>query len=121
MEAHMTASTPSRAIDIGIHVRRARAIAKFYVAYGAGLIIAAVFFQPTIGSIQVQPIDAFGPGAMLLGAVALLRGFRVGFYATFFFSLIMLIAVPVGTVLGGFMIHSLWRARAHFAGRASAP
>lgn len=114
----MTSDTPSAGSGLGRSLQRARGIAKAYAVYGVVMAIIAIFVQPKIWERQVTPLDAVGPLTMAGGALALLKGKRIGFYVSFLWSVILLLAVPVGTVVGAFMIHSLWRARAHFSARA---
>ncbi len=88
-------------------------IAAIYIAYGA-VLAAAAFGGVEIKGVRLTPWDALWPAFMVVaGAGAMLRR-AWGRWLGYLVSLPFLIAVPTGTLLGGYMIYHLTIYRAQF-------
>ena len=56
---------------------------------------------------RLDATSAIVPGLLALGAVGTLLKRQWGRYLSYFFSVFLLIAVPIGTFLGAFMLYHL--------------
>jgi hypothetical protein len=85
-------------------------IAWIYVALGSALMCCALM-QVDLRGYRMQPADAILPSLMIIGAIGTLIRKQWGRYISYFFSVILLLGIPVGTFLGFFMISRLTHER----------
>ena len=84
-------------------------------------VLGFTFFAMGLANVQFagQRLDsasAIVPGLLALGAVGTLLKKQWGRYLSYFFSVILLVAVPIGTFLGAFMLYHLTHNKDLFAG-----
>ena len=92
-----------------------RAIAWIYLALGLALVVASVLHVQFAGQ-RLGLLSAILPALLVLGAIGTLLKRRWGRYLSGFFSIILLIGVPIGTFLGGFMLYQLIHNKDLFTG-----
>jgi hypothetical protein len=94
-------------------------IAVTYVALGLLAALAAIC-GVRVGSIQMSVMDAILPLLLSLAGVGAYFRQTWGRWTCYFFSAILLLGVPIGTILGVLMIYHLTIYRGQFSrGRAS--
>jgi hypothetical protein len=92
----------------------AGAVAVIYALYGTGFLVAIVM-GGTIQGISLGWPDAWLPALILAASVGVLRRARWGRWLAYVVSLPLLFGVPIGTILGGYMIWHLTKYRALFS------
>jgi hypothetical protein len=95
-------------------------IAGTYAVYGLALAMACIA-GARIGPIQLSPADAFLPGLLIVAAVGAMLRRPWGRYLCYAFSLLLLPAAPLGTIMGGLMIYRLTVHRDQFRRPLSNP
>ena len=90
------------------------AIAVMYGLYGVGLLIV-IGMGGSIRGIQLGWHDAWFPILILVTALGVLRRTAWGRWLGYVVSLPLLLGVPIGTILGGYMIWHLTKYRASFS------
>ena len=90
------------------------ALAVIYGLYGAGFLIA-IGAGSTIQGMQLEWADAWLPALILAAGVGVWRRTRWGRWLGYLVSLPLLLGVPIGTMLGGFMIWQLTKYRESFS------
>jgi hypothetical protein len=88
-------------------------IAIIYIMLGAA-IMAASFLKIEINSIRLSPWDAILPAFIVIAGVGAILRKPWGRWLSYLVSLPMLLGVPIGTLLGGYMIYQLTIHRAQF-------
>jgi hypothetical protein len=94
-----------------------RVIACIYFALGITFFAMSVLHVQLAGQ-RLGLQSAVLPALLALGAVGTLLRRPWGRYLSGFFSVILLIGVPIGTFLGGFMLYHLTRNKDLFTGAA---
>jgi hypothetical protein len=84
-------------------------------------LLGFTFFAMGLANVQFagQRLDsasAIVPGLLAVGAVGTLLKKQWGRYLSYFFSIILLVAIPIGTLLGAFMLYHLTHSKDLFAG-----
>ena len=79
-----------------------------YLALGLAFVWASLTEKTLLG-VRFEPVSAVVPGIIALGAVGTLLRKNWGRRISYFTSVLVLPGVPIGTVLGGFMIVHLTR------------
>jgi hypothetical protein len=92
-----------------------------YIALGVAL-LCACFLGGNVAGFRLQPEDAWFPGLLVVGAIGTIFRRPWGRWLSYFFSILMLPGVPIGTIVGGLMIYHLTIYRDQFrrSSRASA-
>lgn len=88
-------------------------IAMIYIMLGAA-IMAASFLKTEINGIRLSPWDAILPAFIVIAGVGAILRKPWGRWLSYLVSLPMLLGVPIGTFLGGYMIYQLTIHRAQF-------
>lgn len=104
------AGSESQAAEFGI----IKFIAWFYLIFGASLLVMSLVGARVAG-MQLGPEDCVLPAIIVLGALGTLRRKNWGRWISYVFSAMMLLGVPIGTLMGGFMIYHLTKHRSLFA------
>jgi hypothetical protein len=89
-------------------------LAIAYMIFGLGFLIAIA----THGSVQGMRLewgDAWLPALILIAGIGILRRTHWGRWLGYIVSLPLLLGVPIGTILGGYMIWQLSKYRAAFS------
>ena len=81
-------------------------IAWMYVVYGLGLCLACLAEAP-IAPLPLSPTDAFVPLLIIVAGVGAILRKPWGRWLCYVFSAFLLLGVPLGTIIGGRMIHQL--------------
>jgi hypothetical protein len=89
-------------------------IAWSYAIFGAGL-GAACFAGAQIGPFRLCATDAIMPGLIIVAAAGTILRRSWGRYLCYFFSVLFLPGVPLGTIIGGLMIYQLTIYRSQFS------
>ena len=89
-------------------------LAIIYMLYGSALLIA-VAMHGSIQGIKLGWPDAWLPALIVVAGIGILRRTYWGRWIGYLVSLPLLIGVPIGTILGGYMIWHLSRHRAAFS------
>jgi predicted MFS family arabinose efflux permease len=92
-----------------------KAISWFYLAFGLVFVWLSLAGAQMAGQ-RLEPLTAVLPGIMALGALGTLRKKNWGRRISYFTSAVILIGVPIGTFIGGFMIYHLNRNKDLFMG-----
>lgn len=95
-------------------------IAVTYIVLGLLAALAAMC-RVRVGGIQMSPIDAILPLLLSLAGVGAYMRMTWGRWTCYFFSAILLLGVPIGTILGGLMIYHLTIYRAQFVRDRTSP
>jgi len=111
MEPAPVAAAKSRTPGLITH------IAVVYVLLGLALAVAATM-HTEIGGVRLDTWDAVAPILLILAGVGAILRKKWGRWSCYFFSAILLLGVPIGTLLGGLMLYHLTIYRDQFA-RAS--
>jgi hypothetical protein len=90
------------------------AIAIIYCLYGVSLLVVIGLGDSALG-MPPSWADAVIPVLLIVTGVGVLRRTRWGRWLGYFVSLPLLLGVPIGTLLGGYMIWHLTQYRRHFA------
>ncbi len=88
-------------------------IAWSYGIYGMGLAVTC-FAGAQVGPFRLSATDAVLPGLMVAAALGTVLRRPWGRYLCYFFSVLILPAPPLGTVIGGLMIYQLTIYRSQF-------
>jgi hypothetical protein len=88
-----------------------------YAIYGCALAACALTHQRLSGY-ELSGLDAIVPALLALSGFGVTRRWRWARWACYFFSVLLLAAVPIGTLLGGLMIYQLTRLRDQFKRRS---
>ena|SRR5690348_12369061 len=96
-----------------------KVIAWIYLVLGTALASMALLHVQLAGQ-QLGSLSAILPALLAFGAIGTLLRRQWGRYLSAFFSVILLFAVPIGTLLGGFMLYHLAHNKALFARAAVA-
>lgn len=91
-----------------------KVIAWIYLALGCVWVAMGLLHVQFAGQ-QLEPLSAILPALLALGAVGTLLRKQWGRYLCGFFSVLLLFAVPIGTLLGGFMLYHLAHNKALFS------
>jgi hypothetical protein len=83
-----------------------KVISVIYILIGLGVAMASMRRAEIAGQ-QLEPLDAVVPVVWIVGAVGTLLRKNWGRVASYIFSVVILFGVPIGTLLGGFMIYHL--------------
>jgi hypothetical protein len=110
----MTSSSTARAHRPG----QVTPIAWMYAAYGLILCLYCLA-GVEIGQVQLSAVDAFLPLLLVVAAVGAILRKPWGRWLCYVFSVLILPAAPLGTIIGGLMIYHLTVHRDQF--RRSAP
>lgn len=94
------------------------AIGFVYVALGV-LGVALAVLRVRFGAMQLTPVDAIGPGLLVVAAIGAISRKPWGRWMCYLFSAFLLLGVPIGTLLGGMMIYHLTKYRSQFVKDAS--
>jgi len=92
----------------------AGAVAVIYALYGTALLVA-IAMGGSIQGIELGWPDAWFPALILIASAGVLRRSRWGRWLGYLVSLPLLIGVPIGTMLGAYMIWHLTKYRALFS------
>jgi hypothetical protein len=106
----MTATPASDVREPGI----TGVLAIIYMLYGSGLLVA-IAMHGSIQGIELGWPDAWLPVLIVVAGIGILRRTHWGRWLGYMVSLPLLIGVPIGTILGGYMIWQLSRHRAAFS------
>jgi len=96
-----------------------KVIAWIYLVLGVTLASLGLLHIQVAGQ-RLGLLSAILPALLALGAIGTLLRRQWGRYLSAFFSVILLFAVPIGTLLGGFMLYHLAHNKALFARAAVA-
>ena len=88
-------------------------IASIYLLLGLVLAVLALL-RVKIGSYQLVPWNAATPALLALAGLGAILRKQWGRWSCYFFSVILLLGVPIGTILGGLMIYHLTIYRRQF-------
>ena len=88
-------------------------IGTIYLLLGLVLSLLALL-RVKIGSYQLVPWNAVTPALLALAGLGAIFRKQWGRWSCYFFSVILLLGVPIGTILGGLMIYHLTIYRAQF-------
>lgn len=77
-----------------------------YIVFGL-CYCAASLASARIGSFQLSPLDAWIGGSLIVAAVGGILRKPWGRWGCYFFSVLLLPGIPLGTIMGGFMIYYL--------------
>ncbi len=91
-----------------------KAISIIYFILGLGVIVAALNEIEINGIVLNWKYDIWAPIFIMIIALATIRKTKWGRWLSYPFSIVILIGVPVGTILGGFMLWHLTKYRAAF-------
>jgi hypothetical protein len=89
-------------------------LAIIYMLYGSGFLIA-ITMHGSVQGIELGWPDAWVPALIVIAGIGVLRRTRWGRWLGYMVSLPLLFGVPIGTILGGYMIWQLSRHRAAFS------
>jgi hypothetical protein len=81
-------------------------IAWMYAVFGLALCLACLA-GAQIGPVQLSAVDAFFPLLLIVAAVGAILRKAWGRWLCYVFSVLMLPAAPLGTIIGGLMIYHL--------------
>jgi hypothetical protein len=90
------------------------AIAVCYFFLGAAVLLA-IAMGGSIQGIDLLWSDAWLPALIVISALGILRRTHWGRWLGYLVSLPLLVGVPLGTILGGYMIWHLTKFRASFS------
>ena len=90
-----------------------------YVVLGSAMCVAAGF-QATVGPVHLTPSSTVGPALLVLAGVGAILRWKPARWLAYLMSGVLLLAVPIGTVLGALMIYHLTIYRDQFAHPSSA-
>jgi hypothetical protein len=96
--------------DVGL----TRAISIIYLFYGLGFLVAAIGGAEVAGIKLEWSTDVWVPLIFVLAAIGTLRRTKWGRWMSYPMSILFLPGVPIGTLLGGFMLWHLTRYRIEF-------
>jgi hypothetical protein len=82
--------------------------------FGSGLLIA-IAMHGSIQGIELGWFDAWLPVLIVIAGIGILRRTHWGRWLGYIVSLPLLIGVPIGTIIGGYMIWQLTKYRAAFS------
>ena len=82
------------------------AIAWIYAVFGLAVLIACLT-GAQIGPVRLSVVDAFTPALLIVSAVGAMFRRPWARWLCYIFSVLMLAGVPLGTIVGGRMIHQL--------------
>ena len=88
-------------------------IGTIYLLMGLVLAVLALLGLK-IGSYQLAPWNAVTPALLALAGLGAILRKQWGRWSCYFFSAILLLGVPIGTILGGLMIYHLTSYRRQF-------
>jgi hypothetical protein len=88
-------------------------LAVIYLLFGSSLLIA-VATHGSIQGIELEWPDAWLPALIVVAGIGILRRTHWGRWLGYIVSVPLLFGVPIGTILGGYMIWQLTRHRAAF-------
>jgi len=91
-----------------------KVIAWIYLVLGVVLASLGLLHVRVAGQ-QLGPLSAILPVLLASGAIGTLLRRQWGRYLSAFLSVILLFAVPIGTLLGGFMLYHLAHNKVLFA------
>jgi hypothetical protein len=106
----MTATPASTAQELGT----TRFLAVLYMLFGSGFLIA-IAMHGSVQGIELGWPDAFLPVLIVFAGIGVIRRTHWGRWLGYLVSLPLLVGVPIGTILGGYMIWQLSRYRAAFS------
>ena len=95
------------------HAGMTGAIAVIYCAYGVSFLVA-IGLGANIGGIDLVWADAFLPVFTIVVGLGVLYRTRWGRWLGYVVSIPLLLGVPIGTILGGYMIWHLTQYRRLF-------
>jgi len=90
-----------------------KGISIIYLIYSVFMAIA-ITTETTIGGELVSEIDVFLPLIVIIISFATIRRIIWGRWASYLVSFMFLFGVPLGTVIGGYMIWHLTKYRSSF-------
>ena len=96
--------------DVGL----TKAISVIYLLLGAALVIAVLSGAEMSGIKLKWRSDIWLPSLIILAAVGTLRRTKWGRWVSYLISCVLLLGVPIGTFLGGYMLWHLTKYRAAF-------
>ena len=88
-------------------------IGTIYLMMGLVLAVLALL-RVKIGGYQLAPWNAVTPALLALAGLGAILRQKWGTWSCYFFSVILLLGVPIGTIFGGLMIYHLTIYRAQF-------
>ena len=91
-----------------------RAISIIYFILGLVIVIAVLNEVQINGIILNWKYDLWGPIIIMIVALGTIRRTKWGRWFSYILSMIILIGVPIGTIIGGFMLWHLTKYRASF-------
>jgi hypothetical protein len=89
-------------------------LALIYMVFGSGFLIA-IAMHGSVQGIELAWSDAWVPALIVVAGIGILRCTHWGRWLGYVVSLPLLIGVPIGTILGGYMIWQLSKHRAAFS------
>jgi hypothetical protein len=89
-------------------------LATIYILYGSGFLIA-IAMHGSVQGIELGWPNAWLPVLIVVAGIGILRRTHWGRWLGYVVSLPLLIGVPIGTILGGYMIWQLTRHRVGFS------
>jgi len=81
-------------------------IAWIYVAFGLAMVVAC-FIEAQIGPVQLSPVDAVGPGLLIVAGVGAILRRPWGRWLCYAVSALLMLGAPIGTIIGVLMIYHL--------------
>ena len=81
-------------------------IAWIYVALGLTVVIACLV-GAQIGPVQLSPVDAVGPGLLIVAGVGAILRKPWGRWLCYAVSALLMLGAPIGTIIGVLMIYHL--------------
>ncbi len=91
-----------------------RTISLFYIALFGSILIAALLNAEFMGTPLDRSRDAWVPFLLVVVSCGVYRRTRWGRWLAYPVSLFLCLGVPLGTVLGGFMVWHLTKYRSAF-------
>ena len=88
-------------------------IGTIYLLMGLVLAVLALL-RLKIGGYQLVPWNAVTPALLAVAGIGAILRKQWGRWSCYFFSVVLLLGVPIGTILGGLMIYHLTIYRAQF-------
>jgi hypothetical protein len=91
-----------------------KVISVFYFMFGGTLVVASIFgFTISHTKLHWQS-DAWLPSILMFSAIGTVRLTKWGRWSSYLFSILFLLAVPIGTLFGGYMLWHLTKFRSEF-------
>jgi hypothetical protein len=81
-------------------------IAWIYVALGLTVVVACLI-EAEVGPVQLSPVDAVGPGLLIVAGVGAILRRPWGRWLCYAVSALLMLGAPIGTIIGVLMIYHL--------------